>query len=202
MSDSKHSRGYSNILESLEATPPPLLPPGKSSDPDLTAKIADCQAHPTIEAALHLLNHDLPSAHFLVRHMQSPPAIEGMLLHGILHRIEGDYDNARAWYGDVAKNETGRQLLDKAWNVGSGRGKERALEFVNKVENLKRKGKGDEAALNEESRVEIRTVLSWCEEKFGTGKWEEASEAWVKPDKKIQEMGNNMVSGKQGHRDF
>jgi hypothetical protein len=57
--------------------------------------------HPTLEAALHILNADLPSAHFLVRHMQAPPAVEGMLLHAILHRCEGDIENARAWAGDV-----------------------------------------------------------------------------------------------------
>lgn len=33
--------------------------------------------------------------------MQAPPALEGMLLHGILHRCEGDMRNARLWIGDV-----------------------------------------------------------------------------------------------------
>lgn len=196
------SKTYSDILKTLGTIPPPLLPPGKSYNLDLTAQIADCQLHPTLEAALHLLNHDLPSAHFLVRHMQSPPAIEGMLLHGILHRIEGDYDNARAWYGDVAEDEMGGQLLDKAWSAESGKGKEGALEFVDKVEKLKKKREGDKAALGEESKDEIRAVLSWCEEKFGTEKWKDASEAWVRPDEKIQQKGNDMVSGGRGHRDF
>jgi hypothetical protein len=33
--------------------------------------------------------------------MQAARQHEAMFLQGILHRIEGDYDNARAWYGDV-----------------------------------------------------------------------------------------------------
>lgn len=106
---------YNEVLQKLSTFPPPLLPPGKSYDANLTARIASLQAHPTIEAALHILNHDLPSAHFLVRHMQSPPAVEGMLLHAIVHRIEGDYDNSRAWYSDVGGEEKGGELLDVAW---------------------------------------------------------------------------------------
>ncbi|KAL8745317.1 MAG: hypothetical protein Q9184_007892, partial [Pyrenodesmia sp. 2 TL-2023] len=92
---------YTHIL-TLRA---PLLPPGRSTSPSLTAAISALSLHPTLEVALHILNADLPSAHFLVRHMQSPPAYEGMYLHGILHRIEGDYDNARAWYGNVEASE-------------------------------------------------------------------------------------------------
>ncbi|QDS72267.1 hypothetical protein FKW77_006152 [Venturia effusa] len=41
--------------------------------------------------------------------------------------------------GNVAKTETGRYLLDNAWNVRSRRGKERPLEFVDKVETLRTK---------------------------------------------------------------
>lgn len=196
------SQTYTTVLQTLEAIPPPLLPPGKSFNPDLTALVAKCQLHPSVEAALHLLNHDLPSAHFLVRHMQSPPAVEGMLLHGILHRIEGDYDNSRAWYKDVAKDKKGGQLLDKAWSVDQGKGKDQALDFVDKVEKLKKEGKGDRAVLGEQSMKEIRIVLSWCEEKFGTMKWEDASSAWVRPDEKIRQIGQDMVSKNKGHREF
>lgn len=197
-----NSKTFSDIIKSLGTTPPPLLPPGKSFNPDLTAQISDCQVHPTIEAALHLLNHDLPSAHFLVRHMQSPPAIEGMLLHGILHRIEGDYNNARAWYGDVGNEEKGGQLLDEAWSVEAGKGKGKALNFVDRVEKLKKYGKGEKAVLEEESKKEIKSVLSWSEEKFGTKKWEDASSAWVRPSEKIQQKGQDMVSEGKGHREF
>lgn len=37
--------------------------------------------------------------------MQAAPATEAMYIHGILHRIEGDLDNTRAWYGDVKSSE-------------------------------------------------------------------------------------------------
>lgn len=37
--------------------------------------------------------------------MQAAPAVEGMYIHGLLHRVEGDYNNARAWYSDVCEEE-------------------------------------------------------------------------------------------------
>ncbi|KAI9752666.1 MAG: hypothetical protein M1815_000370 [Lichina confinis] len=100
---------YGALLSQLRTTcPTPLLPPSKAHTPSLTSVIASLALHPTLEAALHMLNHDLVSAHFLVRHMQAPPAYEGMLLHAILHRIEGDYDNARVWYRDVSRSDVFR----------------------------------------------------------------------------------------------
>lgn len=41
------------------------------------------------------MNNDLFSAHFLVRKMQEDPI--GKWLHGILHKLEGDYANAKCW---------------------------------------------------------------------------------------------------------
>lgn len=42
----------------------------------LTASITGFVLQPTLKAALHLLNADLLNAHFLVPHMQAPPAVE------------------------------------------------------------------------------------------------------------------------------
>lgn len=106
--------------------------PKKSHYVNLGSIIAGLAMHPTLEALLHILNHDLPSAHFLVRHMQAPPAVEGMLLHGMLHRAEGDFGNAQAWMSDVKdacegfqpkKKEQGERLDDDvAEQVGGGDG--------------------------------------------------------------------------------
>ncbi|KAL2350446.1 hypothetical protein BJ546DRAFT_1068077 [Cryomyces antarcticus] len=105
---------YAHLRNTYSA---PLLPPGKAYDLSLTDAISSLYLHPTLEAALHILNADLPSAHFLVRHMQAAPAVAGMYLHGILHRIEGDYDNARCWYVDVAREGCG--AFDEVWEVAS-----------------------------------------------------------------------------------
>ena len=47
-----------------------------------------------------------------------------MLLHAILHRIEGDYDNARAWY----KNVTDSEVFTGVWD-----GEEAARDLIGKA---------------------------------------------------------------------
>jgi hypothetical protein len=50
---------------------------------------------PAWKAALHLWNDDLVAAHELVQELHSAT---GSVLYGIVHRREGDYDNARYWF--------------------------------------------------------------------------------------------------------
>jgi len=156
---------YTHLL----SLPPPLIPPSHPPNPTLTTAIAALSLHPTLEAACHILNSDLPSAHFLVRHMQAPPALEGMFLHGILHRVEGDYDNARAWYGNVKDSDVFRDV----WS-----GEEEARKFIGCVEGLRKRGEGNREALGKESLREIRGVVEWCRRKFGEGEVRDAREAW------------------------
>ncbi|PBP21229.1 hypothetical protein BUE80_DR007877 [Diplocarpon rosae] len=216
----------------ISTYPAPLLPPSKPHLANLASQIAALQVHPTLEAALHILNADLPSAHFLVRHMQSAPAVEGMLLHGILHRVEGDFDNARFWYADVAKE--GAELYTRIWGDGGvtfkdldegvreadfgarrdyGRGGAREGEldagqrFVNAVQAFKEtkaaaRGVDEGEGLERESRREIETVVEWCVEKFGTGMWADASDAWVRNSEEVQKMSDEMVGGDKGRRKF
>jgi hypothetical protein len=191
------SANYQDLLAKLRNFPTPLLPPVHVFDKDTTKQIAALQLHPSLEAALHILNHDLPSAHFLVRHMEAPPAVEGMTLHGILHCIEGDYDNARAWYKDVASDEAGKELLEKAWGK---HGKEGVLAFVDDVEKLDKKIDGNKAELEQTSLNAITVVVRQCEEKFGSDRWEDALSAWTKSPEKNQEMQQAMIIGEQGHR--
>ncbi|KAI4266568.1 MAG: hypothetical protein LQ337_008750 [Flavoplaca oasis] len=185
---------FSDLYDHLLTLPSPLLPPGKSTSPELTASISALSLHPTLEVAFHILNNDLPSAHFLVRHMQSPPAYEGMFLHGILHRVEGDYDNARAWYDNVSDSD----VFKHTWPGGKGN----ALDFVARVEKLKKERDGDEKGLGMESLEEIKKVVEWCKQKFGEQRMDDATEAWVKPDEGNRKMAEDMVSGGEGFRNF
>ncbi|KAL2064887.1 hypothetical protein VTL71DRAFT_4027 [Oculimacula yallundae] len=127
---------FSSIYSRLTSHSSPLLPPSTPHSRALTSQIAALQLHPTLESALHILNADLVSAHFLLRHMQSPPAWEGMFLHGILHRIEGDYDNARMWYSDVAKDESesDENIYENVWgNVRGDDGGEQGMDGKGKT---------------------------------------------------------------------
>jgi len=140
--------------------------------------------------------------------MQSPPAYEGMYLHGILHRIEGDYDNARAWYSDVRGSEVYIGMWGshgvgwKEWNETSGE-KDEGQRFLDEVQKFKQGKNGHRrAVLEEASRKELEHVITFCEEKFGTDKWEDASDAWVQHSEQVRQMGEDQVSGNSGQRNF
>lgn len=126
--------------------------------------------------------------------MQAPPAVEGMFLHGILHRVEGDYDNARAWYANVQ----GSDVFGAVW----GGEEEAAREFIGRVERFRKEGVGDREGLGRESKREIRGVVEWCRGKFGEGEVEDAREAWVQPSRELRDVGQKMVIGGEGWRKF
>ncbi|KAH6868025.1 hypothetical protein BKA58DRAFT_411953 [Alternaria rosae] len=227
MSQSDVPRKLQTISQTLIPKTNLVQPPKKAQDSQLTATIADLHVHPTIEALLHIANHDLNSAHFLVRHMQAPPAVEGMLLHGILHRAEGDFNNARAWISDVADacegyqpkhKEDGQELeAEVAKQVGSNSsissslikfvyGDEEPKSLIDAVEQFRSKKKiertGDEEGIEKRIRDEAEKVLEWCKNKFGDGVWEDATKAWVKNSEEISKISGDMVSGGKGHREF
>ncbi|KAF1966401.1 hypothetical protein BU23DRAFT_560211 [Bimuria novae-zelandiae CBS 107.79] len=144
---SKPLHTLSSLLETLLPVSHLTRPPAHTTDPSLTPVISSLLLHPTIEATLHLLNADLPSAHFLVRHMLAPPAIEGMLLHSILHRCEGDMRNARLWASDVldanggwvpkhkGAEQLGADVMDEM--KGNVEGDFRVVEFFYGEDNAK-----------------------------------------------------------------
>lgn len=193
----------------LSSGPWPLQP----ADPASSDAIASLRVHPALEAALHLLNHDLPSAHFLLRKMQAPPAVEGMYLHGLLHRLEADWRNARLWFGDVKEacesKEGGeeRGLWDYVVNSGSGGGKGASLTLMDEVEAWKEQKDHSDAEKRlgdwrKRSRNEIERVVEWCLQRFGEAEWEDATKAYVKSGEKVQKIKESMTTGGKGYRDF
>jgi hypothetical protein len=175
------SQPYSSLKQQLLSKPGPVLPPPASAPlQSLTHTISSLMLHPSIEAALHLLNDDLVSAHFLVRHMQAAPQYESMLLHGILHRIEGDYENTREWYRDVKDSEVFRAV----WGEN---GLDKAMDFMGRIEVLRKRTKQEDISevqqLEDGSKREIKAVLEFCEEKFRTQRVDDASAIWVLDEK-------------------
>ena len=186
---------FASLYSHMKATiPAPLAPPAKASFLELSSAIAGLSLHPTLESALHILNNDLLSAHFLVRHMESPPAYAGMFLHGILHRVEGDYDNARAWYQNVAESE----VFISAWSGGLAD----ARAYIDCIEKLVKRKEGSGEELEKESRREIESVIQWCQTNYGEQELRDASEVWVRPDEGKRKMGQDMIVGGEGWRKF
>lgn len=142
--------------------------------------------------------------------MQSPPAFEGMYIHGVLHRIEGDMDNARAWYSDVSEWEGFTKFWgepDEGLEKEDGEGRKlprqkNAREFLDAVERCIDAKKEAPKNLEERSRAEIDSLMEWCVEKFGTEMWKDASKVWVQPSEEISQMGEDQVSGSAGPRNF
>lgn len=130
--------------------------------------------------------------------MQAAPQYESMMLHGILHRIEGDYENARAWYRDVKDSEVFRVV----WGEG---GIDKAMNFVGRIDILRKEAKHEDISevhrLQDKSKREIKTVLEFCEKKFGTQMVDDASAIWVQ-DEKSSAKGSDMVVGGEYWRQF
>ncbi len=77
--------------------PSPLVPPGVR-DPALDGRIAALAAPPALRAALHLWNDSLVRCHDLAQEL---PDATGSYLHGLMHRREPDYGNAKYWFRRV-----------------------------------------------------------------------------------------------------
>lgn len=136
-----------------------------------------------------------------------------MYLHGILHRIEGDVENARCWYGDVKESD----VLKSVW--GDRGGEEGWRAFLGRAEWVKERRAGrskgekdseeekvdwrkEEEELMETSLWELKTVLGFLERKFGTEEVREATKVWVQPDKTHADKANAMIVGGEGWREF
>ena len=197
-----------HIFLSLPTSPAPVRIP-QSASHGLLSTIASLSLHPTIEATLHILNQDLPSAHFLVRHAQSAPAWEMMYLHGILHRIEGDVNNARCWYGDVTDSDVLKQVWTNAeqpWEKFLDRVEAQKETIAGRGEPQEKAGQvsqqSERADLQRMSLWELKRVLRFCEDKFGTGEVFDAGGTWVQPEAHIADKSDAMIVGGEGWREF
>jgi hypothetical protein len=63
------------------------------------------------KAALHLWNDSLAAAHELVEHLETPT---GAALHGIMHRREGDFENAKYWFHQAGDHPAFHSLQSRA----------------------------------------------------------------------------------------
>jgi len=81
------------------------------------AAVASClwddrrMGHPDLRRAADLLAAgDFQAAHTIV---QDDASTLAAWLHGIVHTLEGDFDNARYWYGKAGRAFRGREAVDE-----------------------------------------------------------------------------------------
>lgn len=112
------------VVELDGRQPLPPLHPSKTYDPTMSADILHAapeqlvgEAHPSAlcvastRAGLLLWNDDLDAAHTIV---QAVHETIGSYWHAILHRREGDYDNAKYWFARVGQHPIFDSLYNQA----------------------------------------------------------------------------------------
>ncbi len=96
---------------------PRLSPDQPRPDHDLLARLEGLEDHdltltdaskaPCVRALLWYAAGNLAAAHAIA---QALPGPDGAYLHGMVHRAEGDFDNARYWFSQAAAHPASAEL--------------------------------------------------------------------------------------------
>jgi hypothetical protein len=89
------------------------------------AQIADRDMAACCLSAVWLLHDDLDESHSLSQQIETP---SGSFWHGIMHRREGDFSNAKYWFRRVGGHAVFDALSQRAAEIAAVRGEERALK--------------------------------------------------------------------------
>jgi hypothetical protein len=90
-----------DLVEKLRTFEPSPLVPTAVRDAALDDRIAALKAPPLVRAALHLWNDSLARCHDLAQEIET---VDGSYLHGLMHRREPDYGNAKYWFRRVGRH--------------------------------------------------------------------------------------------------
>jgi len=162
----EEARGLAAAL--AERDPPLGLAPEGAPDGATSEAVRRVAAGDTPEAialrsAFLLWNGDLDGSHALSQELHTPT---GSLLHGMMHRMEGDYGNAEYWfrrvgshpvYADIAREAAafgGDFVRDGTWDP---------FAFNRAVERAVRRGDAAEIGrLERVQRAEMTAVVRDC----------------------------------------
>ena len=105
-----NKKTFAELRDTLLARTPPLRP-AQLYDDSLPALIDASEATVLQKAGLHLLNDDIERCHKIA---QEHETADGNYWHAILHRREGDFENALYWYARVGKHRV-LKLMGEAY---------------------------------------------------------------------------------------
>jgi hypothetical protein len=123
-------------------------------------------------SGLWLVHGFLDQAHEIC---QSISTAEGSFWHAIMHRMEGDYGNAKYWYRQVGRHAVIDRIatrLSSAWTPA---------KFVDQCEQLQtaRPGSSDQSTWRQVAQIEWQELFWYCWEQ-ADGKRPRATDAETK----------------------
>jgi hypothetical protein len=89
------------------------------------ARFVDREMATCCHSAVWLLDDDLDESHKISQQIDTP---SGSFWHGIMHRREGDYSNAKYWFRRVGSHPVLDTLSQRAAEIAAVRGEERAIK--------------------------------------------------------------------------
>jgi hypothetical protein len=95
-------KGFEEIFARLAGRDGVPLRPSKIFDKELGRKIEALDAGDEVKAGLYVLNDDLERAHELAQAHEGDKTCD--YWHAIVHRREGDFDNAKYWLRQVGRH--------------------------------------------------------------------------------------------------
>ncbi|GAB2572677.1 hypothetical protein [Gracilibacillus alcaliphilus] len=151
--------GITTILQRLNNRDPlPLLVPDKVWDPALSEEtatitaediVSEGEALPSeqvveaVRSSLLLLNDDLDASHDISQGLEDSL---GSYLHGVMHRREGDFPNAKYWFRLAGDHPIHALLYDEGQKIDNDlkqRGRWDPAAMVDEVERVYRDGAED-----------------------------------------------------------
>lgn len=112
------------------------------------AAIRDPEAARACLAGLWLLANDLDASHRISQELATP---EGSAWHGLMHRREGDFGNAKYWFRRAGR----AAAIEPGWDP---------FAFTDAVQAFVERGIGDDAKLQDDQRREWRALFRHCVE--------------------------------------
>jgi|SRR5579859_817732 len=134
------------VLAARETLP---LRPKSVHDASLTVAIDALDADDAVKAGLHLLNDDISRAHALAQEHEGDKTSD--YWHAIVHRREGDFDNAKYWLRQVGRHPVLARVHDG--------GPAAAVAFVDRCRNH---AAGDVTELESIQKREMLGLLAYA----------------------------------------
>jgi hypothetical protein len=118
-------------------------------DPGLTGAIDGLDASDAVKAGLHVLNDDLERAHELAQAHEGDKTCD--YWHAIVHRREGDFDNAKYWLRQVGRHP----VLSRVYDGGPSA----AIGFIDRCRDAKA---GDRSTLEAIQKREVLGLIEYA----------------------------------------